>query len=163
MKKLLLCWPVLSIILGGCTCDSLTVSQKHQAPELFQVQIDEHVFHVELADTAASQQQGLSGRNSLPGDGGMLFVFDKPSIVKMWMKDCKIPLDVLFFDQKGQFINYHSMDVPGPNQPDRDLRVYASDKIAKYALELRAGTAEKLNLQPDSEIILSLNLLKLLH
>src|SRR5438876_1112412 len=58
--------------------------------------IDNKSFTVEVATASADQQQGLSGRNSMSMDRGMLFEFSHPYAYAFWMKDMKFPLDILF-------------------------------------------------------------------
>jgi len=53
---------------------------------------------VEIADTDAKRQLGLSGRDSLLRGRGMLFVFDKPGNYGFWMKDMKFPIDIIWID-----------------------------------------------------------------
>ena len=77
----------------------------------------------------------------------------------MWMKDCHIPLDVIFFDQSRRMINFHTMEAPKPGTPDTALGTYPSDKPAKYALELVAGTSRQLNLKPGETVRFSGELL----
>ena len=60
------------------------------------VSIDNRTFSVEVATSSAQQQQGLSGRNSLATDKGMLFIFKTPNKYAFWMKDMKFPLDMVF-------------------------------------------------------------------
>src|SRR5258708_37457165 len=60
------------------------------------VTIDNQIFSVEVATTSAQQQQGLSGRNSLPKDQGMLFVFKTAYRYPFWMHNMKFPLDIIF-------------------------------------------------------------------
>ncbi len=78
----------------------------------------------------------------------------------MWMKGCKIPLDVLFFDHNKRLNNFHTMAVPSPGQPDHTLPIYPSDKPAKYALEVPAGTARRLRIKPGAAISFCPELLK---
>ena len=51
---------------------------------------------VEVRDTEEGRDQGLSGRESLGEDEGMLFVFDQPGIYGFWMKEMKFPLDFIW-------------------------------------------------------------------
>lgn len=51
---------------------------------------------VELADTVLLQQQGLSNRDKLQSDEGMLFLFQGKDIRNFWMKDMRFALDVLW-------------------------------------------------------------------
>ncbi len=154
MKKLLLILTLFAPLLSGC----------HSAPPpgTFLIRINGHSFYVELADTPQLRKQGLTGRQHLPPDRGMLFVFPSPTIAKIWMKGCKIPLDVLFFDSNKRLINSHTMPIPSPNQPDHTLPTYSSDKHANYALELPAGTTSRLRIKPAAVITFSPELLKAL-
>lgn len=61
----------------------------------------EHRFHVELADTNEERALGLMYRRSLPEDGGMLFLYDRPRPATMWMKNTLIPLDMVFIRADG--------------------------------------------------------------
>jgi len=154
VKKLLLVLTLFAPLLSGC----------HSAPppSTFLLQINGHSFHVELAHTPQLRRQGLTGRQHLRHDHGMLFVLPAPATMTMWMKGCKIPLDVLFFDSNKRLINSHTMAVPYPTQPDDTLPTYSSDKPAKYALELHAGTTHRLRIKPGSAITFSPELLKAL-
>ena len=58
-------------------------------------------FQVEVARTRDEQERGLKFRRSLPDDGGMLFPIDPIAIASFWMKDTRIPLDILFIRPDG--------------------------------------------------------------
>lgn len=61
-----------------------------------------HVVEVWIADTPARSQQGLMGVRNLPDHTGMLFLFDHPQVVAMWMKNTPLSLDMLFIDANGR-------------------------------------------------------------
>lgn len=60
------------------------------------LQIGNAQVAVEVRDTEAGRSQGLSGREKLAEDEGMLFVFDQPGIYGFWMKEMKFPLDFIW-------------------------------------------------------------------
>jgi len=90
---------------------------------------------VEIADDPPEHAQGLMGRKELPKDQGMLFIFPESQPLSFWMKNTLIPLDVLFFDARGNFLNVQTMD---PCKAD-PCQGYSSAGSAKYALEVEAG------------------------
>lgn len=57
-------------------------------------------FIVSIAETERQKEIGLQGRETLPKDEGMLFVFDTPEEVSIWMKDTLIPLDIIFINSE---------------------------------------------------------------
>lgn len=107
-------------------------------------------FVVEVADDDAERQRGLMFRDELPADHGMIFVHDSEEPQAYWMKNTKIPLDILYFDHARKLVSAQR-DVPPCSLGDR-CPPFASDGPALYVLELNAGTAEKLGLQPGDRL-----------
>lgn len=68
--------------------------------EKIKINIGSKNFEVEVAYTDDEKEVGLSNRTSLPENTGMLFIWDEPETVSMWMKDTKIPLDIIFIDNE---------------------------------------------------------------
>jgi uncharacterized membrane protein (UPF0127 family) len=108
-------------------------------------------FDVELATDAAAQAMGLMFRDSMPAEHGMLFVFDAPQERQFWMKNCRMPLDILYFDEKYKLVSVQQR-VPPCRSSGNDCPTYASNGKAQYVLELNAGTAEKLGAKPGDEL-----------
>lgn len=61
------------------------------------VEVKGQTFKVAIADTDEKRTKGLSGRDNLAQDQGMLFLFDKPGNYPFWMKDMRFPIDIIFF------------------------------------------------------------------
>ncbi len=104
-------------------------------------------FILEIAISPEERIQGLSNRDHLPPDAGMLFIFAEESVLAFWMKDTLIPLDILFLDQDRRIVNIHTM-TPQPGTPTDRLTVYRSAAPAMYAVEVNAGAAAELGLAP---------------
>lgn len=96
----------------------------------------------ELARTEAEREQGLMYRTSLPHGSGMLFVFTEAQVLNFWMKNTKIPLDVLYFDSDGMFVSLQHMD-PCTADP---CPSYTSGSPASFALEVPQGFSTKYNI-----------------
>lgn len=105
-------------------------------------------FDVEIAATPDEQARGLMFRDELPADGGMLFIYDQEAPRSFWMKNTRIPLDILFFDGERRLVNWHTAE---PCRAD-PCRGYSSEGPAQYVLELNAGTAAGLELRPGAKL-----------
>jgi hypothetical protein len=100
-----------------------------------------HTIDAEIADTPGTRATGLMFRRSLAADSGMLFIYDTPQNITMWMKNTYISLDMIFADAKGKIIRIA-----------RDTEPFSTDIIeaggpAKVVLEVPAGTAKRLKLK----------------
>ena len=71
---------------------------------MIEISINNKIYKVEEAKTEEQKRKGLQGVKSLPEDEGMLFYFDPPQEVSMWMKDVDIPLDIIFFNEDQEAI-----------------------------------------------------------
>jgi len=114
------------------------------------LQIDGHKFTVEIAKTPEQQQRGLQHRKHLKADKGMIFLFSPPSQQAFWMKDCDIPLDLLYFSNN-QLVHYVDSAPPCYMQA-KDCPVYASEEPIDSVVELKAGTRQKLGFKTGSEL-----------
>lgn len=94
-------------------------------------------FNLEIADTPQARAQGLSGRQSLPENSGMLFVFDSPSKQCMWMKNMKFPLDMVWLDKDKRVIQTRS-DI----KPETFPASFCADST-KYVVELNSGDVQR--------------------
>jgi uncharacterized membrane protein (UPF0127 family) len=95
---------------------------------------------VELADTPEERAQGLMFRTSLPASSGMLFVYEEPGSPAFWMKNTLIPLDMLFFDARGDLRHVHFGAVPHDETP-----IPGGDGI-QFVLEVAAGEVARLGI-----------------
>jgi uncharacterized membrane protein (UPF0127 family) len=146
------------LMLGACV--AAPGCAKPEAPDGHEVvTIDGRDFTLELVADDATRMRGLGGRESIPENGGMLFSFPDSRIRHFLMRDCVIPIDIIFLDADGRIVAMHHMPVEPPQQPgetliqyERRLKKYSSRFNARYAIELRGGMLEELDLQPGQQI-----------
>ncbi len=136
---------------AGCNTDA--------PPSRLPVIISGRTFQLELALDDATRIKGLSGRDHLDADGGMIFVFPGVARRRFWMKDCLVPIDIIFLDPAGRVMAMHRM-VPEPGVADADLKAYSSNWPAQFAIELRGGALDELSVKPQQTIALPLADLK---
>ena len=105
-------------------------------PDLDKLSIDNIEINIEIADNPKEQSQGLSGREYLAPDNGMLFVFPQLITPSFWMKDMKFSLDIIWIlENKLVYIAENiSPDYRGSIKPE-----VLADKV----IELNAGTCNK--------------------
>ncbi len=84
------------------------------------------------------------GRTSLAPDRGMLFIFQKTSRHKFWMKNTLIPLDMIWLDQDKRII-YIEKRVPPCKT--RDCPFYGPTQKSLYTLEIDSGMADRYGLK----------------
>ncbi len=106
-----------------------------------------HSFTIEVATTEGEQKLGLMFRRSLPGDGGMLFLYGAPRPIAMWMKNTMIPLDMVFIDALGRVHRIETHTEPFSTTP------ISSEGEVQAILELNAGTAAAIGLQAGDKVI----------
>lgn len=123
------------------------------------VTIGNKVFHVEVADTDAKREQGLSGRSGI-GSDGMLFVFAVSAKHEFWMKDMKFPLDFIWI--KDGFVVGTNSSVPFPASGEAPATVDSAAE-ANYVLEVPEGTVQRYGIDRGSQVKISLSPSKLVQ
>ena len=131
--------PAILMALAGCAGNSW-------------VELGGQRYSVEVADDDAERARGLMFRDALAEGHGMLFIHEREEPQSYWMKNTRIPLDILYFDDARVLVS-QQRDVP-PCSAGNACPSYPSDEPARYVLELNAGVAEKLGLQDGSELTL---------
>ena len=114
------------------------------------VELGNQRYAIEIADDDAERARGLMFRDALPAGHGMLFIHDAEEPQAYWMKNTKIPLDILYFDD-GRKLVAQQRDVPPCSLGD-GCPSYPSDAPARYVLELNAGEAARLQLKDGAEL-----------
>ncbi len=105
----------------------------------------------EIAATPQSRERGLMDRVTLDEDAGMLFVFPEDGIYSFWMKNTRIPLDIIWLDSthKALFI---SRDTPPCPVMRLQCPTYGPDIPARYVLELGAGRGAELGIREGVQL-----------
>lgn len=110
--------------------------------------IRRHLFEAWRAESSAAREQGLmfvEDREMRP-DQAMIFVYDPPQRVSMWMKNTLLPLDMLFVDARGCIVTIKERAQPGA------LATIDSGVPVFLVVELKAGTAEQLAIRVGDRV-----------
>jgi uncharacterized membrane protein (UPF0127 family) len=133
------------------------------------VEIGGRTFNLELAMTPASRTLGLGGRESVPEDGGMLFVFPDAQQRTFWQYGCLTAIDIAFVDPIGYVTAIHTMPTEPPRgESESDfayrnrLPSYPSRYRAQFAIELAPGMFESLGIKEGDRLSIPMERLKTL-
>lgn len=119
-----------------------------QVPAAPAVSIGGIVFAAEIASTPSERNQGLSGRQSLNPQSGMLFVFEGGQASSFWMREMRFPLDFVWISQDCLVADITpDVPAPSPQTPLSELPTYTSRHPAAYNFEINAGEAADLGIE----------------
>ena len=112
------------------------------------VKIGEKTFWVLVADTLEKRALGLSGREKLPSEHGMLFAFGKLGDYPFWMKDMNFAIDILWINENEKIV--HILEYIAP---ETYPEAFTSPKEALYVLELPEGTVEQADIKLGDKVV----------
>jgi len=101
---------------------------------------------VEITESNDEKMRGLMFRTNLPDDQGMLFFYDQPQDITMWMRNTYIPLDMVFINPDGTI---HRIEVR--TEPLSE-RIISSQGNVVACLELAGGASVRLGLKPGDVV-----------
>lgn len=149
-----------AVLLIGCSSET-EPGEVSVDDSVIEVMVKGEVFRLELALDNEARVQGLSDREEIVADGGMLFVFSDAQPRQFVMRRCLVPIDIAFLDAEGEVVWMHAMQVEsGPDIPENLLKRYDSHYPAQFAIELREGSIRRLGLGQGDRIDLPLEDLK---
>lgn len=118
----------------------------HQA----RVNVNGFEIMADIAMTGEQKEKGLSIKDSLKEDEGMLFIFEREGKYNFWMNGMKFPIDILWLDSAGKVV--HIEPNLQPCVSNNNCTDYAPSKNILYVLEVVAGFAERHNVEIGTDI-----------
>jgi uncharacterized membrane protein (UPF0127 family) len=111
--------------------------------ENFKAKLGEADIVLEIASTPEARWRGLGGRDSLPQDQGMLFVFDGPARISFWMREMRFGLDFIWLRDNIVVEFTENVPPPEPGTADAELKIYQPSQTVDMVLEVNAGWVAK--------------------
>ncbi len=147
------------IMLIGCSAPKQLTN--------IEVSIGDQTFQLEIAKDLQARREGLMNRDTLGMNNGMIFIFPDAQERSFWMKNCFIPIDLIFLDSRGTITALHEMVVELERQQEESdfeyeqrMSHYWSFGPARFAIEFSSGTIQKLDLSVNDRINLDFNSLR---
>ena len=106
-----------------------------------------NVLEVEVMKTQEEQIRGLSGRELLAENTGMLFVYDKPVIPGFWMKDMNFSIDIIWIGEDRSIV-----DITENLAPETYPITFSPASPVQYVLEVNAGWAQEHSIEIGDSI-----------
>lgn len=155
---------------------------KPAAPKSVDLTINAKKFKMDLALDDETRFKGLSDKADIPEGWGLIFVFPRVMTkLDFVMRDCPVPIDVVYLDGAGRVVAWHKM-LPEPPRTEEEkvktappgypawaatndayekrLKKYSSKFSAQFALEFKGGTTDSLNLKAGQKLDLDVAALK---
>lgn len=143
----------VALVAGGFLVSGLGLISKEKHGKVF---VKGQEFSVEIADTPIKRSKGLSGREKLEANEGMLFVFSNAGYQSFWMKDMLTSIDIIWV-KNSRIVGFEKNVQPEPGVRTANLKRYVSPEAVERVLEVPAGTAEWLGIQVGDEVSVSYN------
>jgi uncharacterized membrane protein (UPF0127 family) len=121
---------------------------KEGTAQLYKQQTDSLIaqFDIEFARTDYEVETGLMHRNSMEDSQGMLFIFEKASPRFFYMKNTRIPLDIIYLSEDKTIVSFHK------NAQPFDETILPSEFPAKYVLEINGGLIERIGINLGDQL-----------
>lgn len=100
-----------------------------------------HHISIEVADDADQRAQGMMYRSSMAEDRGMLFIHDEAAIRSYWMKNTKLPLDIIYVSPDKRIVTIYQGVMPYSEKS------IPSTAEAQYVVEVNAGFTGRHDIQ----------------
>ena len=112
---------------------------------MINIKLGNKEFNVDVADTSEKKEKGLMDIKELPKNQGMLFIWDTPQHVDMWMHNTLIPLDIIFINEDQEVIDVKQ------GQPNDDTLLGCDDTSYVVELNINSGVQVGDNLEFDED------------
>ena len=146
-------WAALLSFMGALTATLPTAiaqdgpkAQFRKDKLVLKTSTGEHVIAIEVAETNEQKSLGLMFRTSVPPSTGMLFPYDEPHELTMWMRNTVSSLDMIFIRRDG---TVHRIEYSAEPLSER---VISSKGNVTAVLEVAAGEAKRLGVKPGDRV-----------
>ena len=118
---------------------------------MIRIKLGDKEYKVKEAKTQEEKQKGLMHVEELPSNEGMIFYYDQPDLVEMWMKDTLIPLDIIYINEDQEVIAVEQ------GQPNDDTLLGHEDTMYVVEVNQNSGVKEgdTLEFLDDDEYVMS--------
>lgn len=125
------------------------IISKNTSSTKTKITINNKTFNVFVAKSDIEKQIGLSSKNKIPENQGMLFLFEKPDYYSFWMKEMKFSIDIIYIENNKVTTVINNVKPPTNST---SLSIYKPKKKSDMVIEINGGLAEKYNIREGSSV-----------
>lgn len=138
-----------ALVLPGCQPEGRAAAPAKTVDDRFPIRVGDKVVHMQVAALPAELERGLMQRTNMGADEGMLFVFPVAQRMGFWMRNTLIPLDIGYFDAKGELREVY------PMYPRDERSVYSRSQAIQICLEMNQGWFKSAGVRPGAKLDLA--------
>ena len=150
MGRNIIIFGVILIVLIGIAYLSFSNIQSLNSRKT--VDLKGNKIQLEVSDSETEHQKGLSSRDNLAKDRGMLFTFAKPDLYSFWMKEMRFPIDIIFINNDKIVTIHHNVPAFMDTNKTPNLTIYAPKSPTDKVIEINAGLAKEFNIKEGDTI-----------
>ncbi len=118
----------------------------YSSPHKTVLKINNFVIDVEVVNSTKLRKLGLSGRERLCSECGMLFIFEEADIYQFWMKDMKFDIDIIWIEDNiivdiSKYVSHKTPEI-----------IISPNVAASSVLEVNSGYSDKLGIEIGQKI-----------
>lgn len=117
------------------------------------LRLGDGVFRARIALNESDRTKGLSGVTNMNADQALVMAFPSSSKWQIWMKDMKVPIDIIWLDVNKKIVYI----VKNASPVDSDSKIFEPKTSAKYVIELPAGSVDAKSIKTDSTAVFEIN------
>jgi uncharacterized membrane protein (UPF0127 family) len=141
--------PFFLMLLFAAGCNDTDEKQDN----ITTLEIGDKTIQIEIAESPQEWELGLSYRDTLAQDHGILFVFPNERRRVFWMRGCNFDIDLAYIESNGTVSEIITMKKEPLNTPPESLTTYPSQSTTiKYALEMIGGWFEDHNIEVNAKV-----------
>ena len=143
--------------LPGVNTTSTTTLEKKQllfidAASTGNPELVKSVITVDVADDANERATGLSGREIMAENEGMMFVFPQPGVPNFVMREMKFSLDFVWVNGDKIVDLYENAPPEASGTPADQMKYYSPSSPVDKVIEVNAGYIRKFGLKVGDRI-----------
>ena len=110
--------------------------------------INGHELNLEVMRESQERSRGLSQKDVLAENAGMLFIFESPGVPGFWMKDMNFSIDIIWIGSHKRVV-----DITENLAPETFPEVFKPKAPVQYVLEVNAGWAKDHNIAIGDKVL----------